>query len=88
LDHGHTGNARSNQALRLHSVFSSLSVGQISRPKGPTKYAIAHCHETNCESEKVRVLNSLSLDDIRGYGFHGIWYEQHVTWGVITIRST
>ena len=76
MDHGHIGNARSNQALRLRSVFSSLSVAQISRPKSPTKYGIAHRHEPNSETEKVRVLNSLSLDDIeRGYGFHGIWYE-------------
>ena len=89
MDHGHIGNERSNPAPRLRSVFSSLSVGQISRPKSPTKYEIAHRHEPNSETENVRVLNSLSLDDTqRGYGFHGIWYEQHVTWGSFTRHCT
>jgi len=81
LDHGHTGNAR--------SVFSSLSVGPISRPKSPTKYGTSHRQENNSESEKLRVLNSLSLDDIeRGYGFHEIWYGQHVTWGTLLYLLT
>jgi hypothetical protein len=63
LDRGHTGNARSNQVPRLRSALSSLSIEPISRPKSDTKYGITHRHETNPESEKVRVLNSLSLDD-------------------------
>ena len=79
VGHRHTGNARSNQAPRLPSALSILSVGPISRPKGHTKQGKAHRHEPNSESEKVRILNSLSLDDKhRGYGFHEIWYEQYV----------
>jgi len=91
LDHGYNGNARSNQAPRLRSALSRLSVGPISRPKNHTKHGKAHRHETNSESEKERLLNSLSLDDKqRGYGFQEIWYEQQITWGLLlhTVPNT